>query len=82
MYIVRCLLLPGSCHGSCCCPLLWICRVVVVLAVLILVVVLALRGYAPEAIVGPVLMLVAGTVTAAGRLSAPSMAPQRNLHHD
>jgi hypothetical protein len=56
--------------------------VVVVLAVLILVVVLALRGYAPEAIVGPVLMLVAGTVTAAGRLSAPSMAPQRNLHHD
>jgi hypothetical protein len=62
-------LLPSDfCRGSCCCPLLWICRVVVVLAVLIFAVILAVRGYPPGAITGPVLMLVAGAVTAAGRL--------------
>ncbi len=62
-------LLPGSCRESRCCPLLWVCRVVIVLAVLILAVVLALRGYPPEAITGPVLVLVAGAVTAANRLA-------------
>jgi hypothetical protein len=36
--------------------------------VLILAAILALRGYTPGAITGPVLMLVAGAVTAAGRL--------------
>ncbi|MBV8996021.1 MAG: hypothetical protein JO287_20490 [Pseudonocardiales bacterium] len=41
---------------------------VVVLAVLILAALLALRGYPPGAITGPVLMLVAGAVSAAGRL--------------
>jgi hypothetical protein len=43
-------------------------RVVVMLAVLVLVVVLALRGYPPGSITGPVLVLVAGTVAAADRL--------------
>jgi hypothetical protein len=43
-------------------------RVVVVLAVLVLAVVLALRGYPPGTIAGPVLVLVAGTVAAADRL--------------
>jgi hypothetical protein len=44
------------------------CRTVIVLAVLVLAVVFALRGYAPEAITGPVLVLVAGAIAAADRL--------------
>lgn len=75
MDITRRLLLPDSCHWSCCCPLLWICRVVVVIAVLILAVVFALRGYPPEAITGPMLVLVAGAVTAAGRLVGAQHGP-------
>lgn len=68
MDVAHRLLLSGSYRGSCCCPLLWISRVVVVLVVLILSVILALRGYTPGAITGSVLMLVAGAVTASGRL--------------
>jgi hypothetical protein len=63
----------GSCplasyRGSRCCPLLSIGRIVIVLAVLILAVVLAVQGYPPETITGPVLALVAGAVAAADRL--------------
>ncbi|MGH3934362.1 MAG: hypothetical protein ACRDS1_05200 [Pseudonocardiaceae bacterium] len=68
MITIRCSTLPISCRASRCCPLLSICRIVVVLAVLVLAVVLALRGYAPAAITGPVLVLVAGAVAAADRL--------------
>jgi hypothetical protein len=68
MFIVRCSLLPVSWRGSCCYPLLSICRIVVMLVVLALAVVLALRGYAPGTIVPQVLVLVAGTVAAADRL--------------
>ncbi len=50
------------------CPVLAICRVVVVVAVLVLAVVLAARGYAPGTITAPVLMVVAGAVAAADRL--------------
>lgn len=49
-----------------------------VLVVLVLAVVLASRGYAPGAITGPVLVLVlvAGTVAAADRLTGvPGMGP-------
>jgi hypothetical protein len=38
------------------------------LVVLILAVLFALRGYAPEAIIGPVLALVAGAVATIDRL--------------
>jgi hypothetical protein len=48
--------------------LLSICRVVVVLVVVVLAVVLALRGYPPKAITGPVLVLVGGAVAAVDRL--------------
>lgn len=70
MITVRCLKPPICCRGSCCCcyPLLSICRIVIVVAVLVLAVVLALRGYPPEAITGPVLVLVAGAVAAVDRL--------------
>jgi hypothetical protein len=68
MIIMRCSTLPVSRQTSRCCPLRSICRIVVVLTVLVLAVVLALRGYAPEAITGPVLVLVAGAVAAADRL--------------
>lgn len=68
MMIVRCLRLPVSCRRSCCCLPLPICRMVIVLAVLVLAVILALRGYPPGAITGPVLVLVAGAVAAADRL--------------
>lgn len=75
MIIVRLSLLPVSC-GSRCWPLLSVCRVVVVLVVLVLAVVLASRGYAPGDITGPVLVLVAGAVAAADRLTAvPGMGP-------
>lgn len=67
MTTTRCLTLSLPCRGSCC-PLLVVFRVVVVLAVLVLAVVLALRGYPPGTIAGPVLVLVAGTVAAADRL--------------
>jgi hypothetical protein len=67
MITTRCVTLSLSCRGSCC-PLLWGFRVVVMLAVLVLVVVLALRGYPPGSVVGPLLVLAAGTVAAADRL--------------
>lgn len=47
--------------------MLSICRVVV-LVVVVLAVVLALRGYPPKAITGPVLVLVGGAVAAVDRL--------------
>jgi hypothetical protein len=59
--------LPVSC-GSWCYPLLSIFRMVIMLVVLILAVLFALRGYAPEAIIGPVLALVAGAVATIDRL--------------
>lgn len=62
----RCLTLPRSRCGSC--SLLLVCRVVVMLAVVVLAVVLALWGYPPGTIAGPVLVLVAGGVWAADRL--------------
>ena len=67
MVIARCSGLPVSC-GLRCCPLLPICRMVMVLVVLVVAVVLALRGYSPEAITGPVLVLLVGAVAAADRL--------------
>jgi len=55
-------------QGSRCCPLLLIGRIVVVVLVLIVAAVLAVRGYPPEEIMGPMFVLVAGAVTAADRL--------------
>jgi hypothetical protein len=66
MVIARCSRRP-ICWGSCCGRLLSICRVVV-LVVVVLAVVLALRGYPPKAITGPVLVLVGGAVAAVDRL--------------
>ena len=67
---------------SCCCPMLWICRVVVVLAVLVLAVVLALHGYPPAAITGPVLVLAVGAVGAANRLAGNhAVEPHRARPH-
>jgi hypothetical protein len=66
--IARCLRRPACCHGGRCCLLLSICRIVIALAVLILAMVLALRGYPLEAITGPLLVLVAGAVAASDRL--------------
>jgi hypothetical protein len=68
MIIAWCSGLPVSCRGSRCWPPLSICRTVIVLAVLVLAVIFAVRGYAPEAITGPVLVLVAGGIAAADRL--------------
>jgi hypothetical protein len=68
MIIACCSGLPISCRGPRCWPPLSMCRTVIVLAVLVLAVVFALRGYAPEAITGPVLVLVAGAIAAADRL--------------
>jgi len=67
MITVRCLMLSLSYRGPGY-PLLSACRIVVVLTVLALAVVLAVRGYPPEAITGPIVVLVAGTVAAADRL--------------
>jgi hypothetical protein len=67
MIITRCLTFPLFCCGSCC-PAIAVCRCVVVLLVLVLAVVLALQGYAPGDITGPVLMLVAGAVAVTDRL--------------
>jgi hypothetical protein len=64
MITTRCLMLLFPCRGSCY-SLLSI-RIVVVLAVLALAVVLALQGYPPGSIAGPV--LVSGTGAAADRL--------------
>jgi hypothetical protein len=68
MITACCLRLPVSCRGPRCWPPLSICRTVIVLAVLVLAVVFALRGYSPEAITGPALVLVAGVIAAADRL--------------
>jgi hypothetical protein len=64
--VERLSLLPVFC-GSRCWPLV-VCRVVLVLVILVLAVVLALRGYAPGAITGGVLVLVEGAVAVADRL--------------
>ena len=75
MIATRCLRSPFSCGGSCG-LLLVLCRVVVVLVVMVLAVVLALRGYPVGAITGPVLVLVAGAVAAADRLTGvPRVGP-------
>lgn len=64
-----CSTLPASCRTPrCCSPLLSICRIVVVLAALVLAVILALRGHPPQAITAPALVLVAGAAVAADRL--------------
>lgn len=68
MTIARCSRPPASCQVSPCCPLLSIGRIVIVLAVFVLAVVLALRGYSPVAITGPMMVLVAVAVAAADRL--------------
>lgn len=68
MIVARCLLFPVSYRGSYCYPVLAGCRVVVVLAVLVLAVVFALHGYPPETVTGPVLVLVVGVVGATDRL--------------
>lgn len=68
MIIACCSGLPVSCRGPRCWPPLSMCRTVIVLAVLVLAVFFASRGYAPEAITGPVLVLVVGAITAADRL--------------
>lgn len=67
MIATCCLTLSLSCRA----PrylLLSACRSVIVLAVLVLAVIVALRGVPAETVIGPVLMLVVGTVAAAGRL--------------
>jgi hypothetical protein len=48
--------------------LLLIGRIVVVVLVLVVAAVLAVRGYPPEEITGPILVLVAGAVAAADQL--------------
>lgn len=69
MITVRCLTLSHPYRGSRY-PLLSTCRIVVVLTVLALAVVFALQGYSPEAITGPMLVLVTGAVAASDRLVA------------
>ncbi len=68
MIIVRCLKLPDSCRRLRYRLLLPICRIVIVLAVLVLAVVLALRSYPPGSIIGLVLVLITVAITAADRL--------------
>lgn len=63
-----CLTLPGVLPlPRCCSPVLSICRMVVVLAALVLAVILALRGHPPQVITGPALVLLAGAAAAAER---------------
>jgi hypothetical protein len=64
MITIRCLMLPLSLCGPCC-LLRSACRIVVMLAVLVLAVILVLRGHLPGIIAGPVLVLVADTAWAA-----------------
>jgi hypothetical protein len=74
MVIARCLPLPTY-LGLRCCPLLGIGRIVVVVSVLLVVAVFVVRGYPLEEIVGPMLVLVAGTVAAADRLVSGGPIP-------
>jgi hypothetical protein len=74
MITVRCLTLSHPYRGSRY-RLLSSCRIVVVLTVLALGVVFALQGYSPEAITGPMLVLVTGAVAASERLVAIGRTP-------
>jgi hypothetical protein len=56
------------------CWVLGVWRIVVTLAVLVVAVIFALRGYAPDAVAGPVLVLVVGTVAAVERLAGMQSA--------
>jgi hypothetical protein len=73
MVITRCLPLPVY-RGPQCWPWLLIGRIVVVVPVLIVAAVFALRGYPPDEIAGPMLVLVAGAVAAADRLVSAGRA--------
>lgn len=68
MVNTRVSLVRVSSRRSHCCPLLLICRVVMVFLVLLVLVVFALRGYSPEIITDPVLVLMAGAIAAADQL--------------
>lgn len=74
MITTYCLRLPVCCRGPRCWPPLSICRTLIVLVVLVLAVVFALRGYSPEAITGPALVLVVGVIAAADRLVGAQQA--------
>jgi hypothetical protein len=67
MITARCLTLSLSYRGPRY-PLLSSCRIVVVLTVLALAMILAVQGYPPGEITGPLVVLVAGTVAATDRL--------------
>ena len=45
------------------------CRIVIVLAVVVLAMVLVVRGYSPESITGPVLVLMGGAIAVAERFN-------------
>ena len=67
MVITRCLPLPAY-RGHTAVRCFWLGRIVIVVLVLVVAVVLAVQGYPPEEIAGPMLVLVAGTIAAAERL--------------
>ena len=80
MVIAQCLLLPAY-HRPRCCPLPSIGRIVIVISVLVVAAVLAVKGYSPDEITGPMLVLVAGAVTAADPLAGTGHGhPARASH--
>lgn len=67
MVIARCLTLPVYREPQCW-PWLLLGRIVIVITVLVVVAVLAVQGYPPDEIAGPMLVLVTGAVAAVDRL--------------
>jgi hypothetical protein len=71
MVVTRCLPLPAYRVPRCWCwcwPWLLIGRIVIVVTVLVVAAVFVTRGYPPDEIAGPLLVLVAGAVAAGDRL--------------
>ncbi len=69
MVVTRCLPLPAyRVPRFWCWPWLLIGRIVIVVTVLVVAAVFAMRGYPPDEIAGPMLVLVAGAVAAGDRL--------------
>jgi hypothetical protein len=67
MVVTRCLPLPAY-RVPRCWPWLLIGRIVIIVTVLVVAAVFAMRGYPPDEIAGPMLVLVAGAVAAGDRL--------------
>jgi hypothetical protein len=78
MMISRCLPLPVYREPQRW-PWLLIGRIVIVITVLVVAAVLAVRGYPPDEIAGPMLVLVTGAVAAVDRLSVGCAQPASAL---